>query len=190
MPQIDGVIGFLDSRSFGTIWFWIVLIGLWSASGRHVMGVPAEVLMRARQARRAGRPEADEVIALLDWLSLTLPRWRLGRSEGAIFLGASLFALTSLAILGFGYWLEMAQALTLLATPFLVLFWMRVWLARGLAPVLAEAQSGARPVAEAAAEAIRRMVIHRRLASVLSIASVAATALWGTLWMLMRPYGL
>mgnify|MGYP001627945234 CR=1 FL=1 len=190
MPQFDGLIGLLDSRSFGTIWFWIVLIAWWSASGRTVLGVPTEVLVRARRIRREGRPEADEVIALLDWLSLTLPRWRLGRAEGAGFLGLGVFALTVLAITGFGYGLEMAQALTLLLVPMKILFWMRILLARRLMPLLVDAQSGARPVADAAGEAVGRMTLHRRLVWFLSIVSVAVTALWGTLWMLLNPLSL
>lgn len=189
MPQIDGLISLLDSRSFGTIWFWIVLIWMWSASGRRIMDVPAEVLARARRAIRADQPEADEVITLLDWLSLTLPRWVLGRTEGAALLGLGVAGLTMLAITGFGYGLEMAQALTLLLVPATVLFWMRVALARRLMPALEAAQSGQRPIAEIGAEVADRMVTHKRLATVLSIVSVAATAMWGMLWALMHPFG-
>lgn len=190
MPQIDGVISFLDSRSFGTIWFWLALIGMWSAAGRSVLGVPSEVLARARRAQIDGEPEAPAVITLLDWLSLTLPRWRLGPKEGAVFLAVSSFLLSSLAILGFGYGLEMAQALTLLLLPFMALFWMRVRLARRLASLLSSGQDGTRPIAGIAAEAVRRMQTHRWLVTALSIVAVAATALWGTLWALMNPNGM
>lgn len=190
MPQFDGVISLLDSRSFGTIWFWLVLIGMWSATGRNVLGVPAEVLTRARQAQRGGDHEGAAVVTLLDWLSLSLPRWRIGQREGAVFLGVATFLLTSLAILGFGYGLEMAQALTLLLVPFAMLFWMRVLLARRLIPLMLAGQDGQRPVAGVGAEAVRQMLVHRRLVSGLSIAAVAATALWGTLWSLMNPNGL
>lgn len=190
MPQFDGLISLLDSRSFGTVWFWLALVGMWSATGRNVLGVPAELLARARRAQAAGEPEGPAVIALLDWLSLTVPRWRLGRTEGAVFLGLSSFLLTSLAILGFRYGLEMAQALTLLLLPFAVLFWLRVMLARRLLPLLEAGQAGERPVSGIAAEAVRQMLRHRRLVTLLSIAAVAATALWGTLWTLMHPNGL
>lgn len=190
MPRFDGLISLLDSRSFDSIWFWLVLIGMWSATGRNVLGVPAEVLARARRAQTAGEPEAPAILALLDWLSLTLPRWRLGPREGAVFLAVSTFLLTSLAILGFGYGLEMAQALTLLLLPFLVLFWMRVGLARRLIPLLQAAETGERPVSGIGAEAVRQMQTHRRLVTTLSIAAVATTALWGTLWALINPNGL
>lgn len=190
MPQFDGLISFLDSRSFGTIWFWLVVIGLWSATGRNVLGVPTEVLARAHRAQKAADLESPAVVNLLDWLSLTLPRWRLGPHEGAAFLGFSAFALTSLAIFGFGYGLELAQALTLLLVPFAILFWMRVRLARRLIPLLDAGQAGQRPVAGVGADAVRMMIRHRRLVTLLSIAAVALTALWGTLWALMNPNGL
>lgn len=190
MPQFDGLISFLDSRSFGTIWFWLALLGMWSATGRTVLGVPSETLTRARAAQKAGESEGPAVMGLLDWLSLTLPRWRLGPHEGAMVLGLAAFLLTSLAIFGFVYGLEMAQALTLLLAPFLILFWMRVRLARRLMPLIEEGYSGTRPVAEIAAEAVRQMVRHRRLVSTLSVVAVALTAIWGTFWALTHPNGL
>nr|WP_252733523.1 hypothetical protein [Paracoccus marinaquae] len=184
------MISLLDSRSFGTVWFWLVLIGMWSAVGRNVLGVPSEVLARACRARAAGEPEGPAVIALLDWLSLTLPRWRLGAREGAIFLGVVSFLLTSLALFGFRYGLEFAQALTLLLLPFAVLFWLRVLLARRLLPLLEAGEAGDRPVSGVAADAVRHMINHRRLVLVLSIVAVAGTALWATLWTQMHPNGL
>ncbi|WP_234853406.1 MULTISPECIES: hypothetical protein [Paracoccus] len=189
MPQFDSLIGFLDSRSFGTVWYWLVVIGTWSLTGRGVIGVPVEILGRARTAIQAGESESPVVLHLLDWLSLVLPRWRLGAREGAVFLGATGFALTSLAIMGLGYGLELALAGFLLLFPFAILFWMRVALARRLVPLLDAAEQGAQPVPAIAAEAVRRMVIHRRLVTVLSMAAVAVTALLGALWSLIHPYG-
>lgn len=187
MVQFDGVIGLLDSRSYGTIWFWLALFGMWSFSGRAILDVPVEVLNRARLAQRSGQPDGPEVITLLDWLSLTLPRWRMGRREGAAFLGVTAFMLSSLAIMGFGYDLEMAQALALILVPFWLLFWARVALARRLAPVLAEASDGALPPAEAGARVIRHMVLHRRLVTVLSVLAILLTVICGALWALLHP---
>ncbi|MDB6178816.1 hypothetical protein PAF17_15065 [Paracoccus sp. Z330] len=190
MPEFDGWIRLLDSRSFGTIWFWLALLGMWSATGRNVLGVPSEVLQQARRAQSAGEPEHPAVITLLDWLSLTLPRWLLGAQEGTFFLAVTSFLMTSIAILGFGYGLELAQALTLLLLPFLILFWLRVRLARSLAPLLESGQSGDRPLSGVAADAAQRMTRHRRLVSMMSVLSVALTAAWGTLWALTHPNGL
>lgn len=189
MPPFDSLIGVLASRSFSTIWFWLALIGMWSAAGRTVIGVPAEILARARLAQSRGETEGPETLALLDWLSLNLPRWRLGPREGAMFLAVTSFLLSSLAILGFGFRLELAQALTLVGFPFWVLFWMRVALARRLTPLLAAAQDGSASLEDAVAATINRMVWHRRFATTLAMVSVLLTVLWGMLWMLLHPFG-
>lgn len=190
MPQFNGVIGLLDSRSFVTVWYWLVLVGMWSATGRSVLGVPTEVLGRARSDLRAGRGETMAVITLLDWLSLVLPRWRMGPREGVVFLGVTSFGLTVLALMGFLFWLEMAQALFLLLFPFWLLFWMRHALARRLIPLIEDAQEGRASPEETATAAVRRMVRHRTWVLLLSMLAVAVTALWGTLWSLLHPNGL
>ena len=185
VPQFDNLLGLLGSRSFSSIWFWLLLLGMWSVTGRTVLGVPTEVLTRARRDPAT----EDAAITLLDWLSLILPRWQLSPREGAAFLGVTTFLLTSLAILGFGFGLEMAQALVLLLVPFWVLFWMRLRLARRLTPLVAAAQEGRAPVSQAARDAMRAMVWHKRGVTVLSMLSVAVVALWGALWTLMHPLG-
>lgn len=189
MPQFDSPLGLLDSRSFGTVWYWLVVLGAWSLAGRSVIGVPAPVVIRARAAIAAGKGDAPVVLHLLDWLFLVLPQWHVGRREGAAMLAVAAFALTSLAIMGFGYGLELALASLLILLPWAILTWLRLRLARGLAPLLAEAEAGTRPVAEIGAAVLRRMVIHRRLVTVLSLVSVALTAVLGALWSLGHPYG-
>ncbi|MCQ0971760.1 hypothetical protein MLD63_15150 [Paracoccus sp. TK19116] len=185
MPQFNGFLSLLDSASFMTIWYWVVLIGLWSVLGRSTLGVPGDVIARARRD-----PTGEAGLILLDWLSLCLPRWQLGPREGAVVLGLSLFAVTSLGILGFGYGLEMAQAAVLLIVPLCVLFAMRVRLARKLWPLVEAARRGDATPADTVTAALRRIVLHRRLFTVLSILSVTITAMWGTLWGLMHPNGL
>lgn len=189
MPQFDGLISLLDSRSFGSIWFWLALVAVWSLTGRHLIGVPTEVITRAHRSQRED-PEGAAVITLLDWLSLTLPRWFISPREGAVLLAAAAFALTFLAIMGFGYGLEMAQALTLLLLPLAMLFWLRVWLARRLLLLLQAGQEGSQPLAQIGNRVLRRMVWHRRAETLLSVLAILVAALWGSLWALTHPNGL
>ncbi|MDN5569543.1 MAG: hypothetical protein L0G27_12500, partial [Paracoccus sp. (in: a-proteobacteria)] len=109
---------------------------------------------------------------------------------GAVFLGLTSFGLTSLAILGFVFWLELAQAMFLLLMPFWVLFWMRVRLARRVTPLIDAAQLGQLPLDQAARDAARKMTWHRRWITVLSMVSVLLTVLWGSAWAILHPNGL
>lgn len=187
MLDIDGILTLLDSRSFGAIWFWVLLLFAWSLAGRRVLGVPSDVF--GSVGKSASLPGDDPAaMLLLDWLSLTLPCRNIGRGEGALLLGLGAFVLTTLAVLGFEYGLEMAQALVLLMLPFALLFLAEMRLARRLAEVLRQAESGG-SVNRAGAEAARLMRRHRLLITVLSVIVVALTALYGAVWMLMHPFG-
>lgn len=159
-------------------------------SAREILGVPLHVMMVARRALKSEQHEGPEVLRLLDWLSLTLPHWRISSREGALILAVASFGLTSLAVLGFGYDLEMAQALTLLLVPMHLLFWMRVRLARGLIPLLKAGNAETHPVIDIAAEVIHRMVWHRRGFMLLAALSGIITGLWAMIWSLMHPNGL
>ncbi|AUH32053.1 hypothetical protein [Paracoccus tegillarcae] len=185
MPQFTGFLDLLDARSFGSVWYWLALILLWGSSGRAVVGVPTDVVNRARRD-----PEGEPGLALLDWLTLALPRWRLGRTEGVVMLGLAAFATTSLAMLGFGYGMELAQAASLLGIPLLILFLMRLRLAQRLQQVMVGAHDGSVTPGDAVARVLRLIVIHRRLAFVLSLLAIGITALWGTVWQLLHPNGL
>lgn len=193
----DGLLPLLDTRSFASLWYWLMLAIVWSLVTRGVLGVPPDVILAARRATgpaEAGdRPLTDKAapngLALLDWLSLTLPRLRLSGREGVVLLAVAAFALTVLALLGFTYGFELAQALTLLLAPLGLLAVLRLRLARAMLALLDRARAGEVPPAEAAATAARAMARARWLATGLSILAVAATAAWGTWWGLMHPNG-
>lgn len=187
MSGTEAILTLLDSRSFGSAWFWVMLLFAWTAAGRRVAGVPMDVI---NAVARKNRAEGDDqaAVALLDWLSLTLPRWQISGSGGAVLLGLATFALTSLALLGFVYDLEMAQALVLLTLPFALVFAMEMRLAHRLRAVLARAERGA-PVGQAACEAARMMRRHRLGFTLMSMLAVALAAFHGALWMLHHPFG-
>lgn len=187
MPGTEGILTLLDSRSFGSVWFWVMLLFAWTVAGRRIAGVPVDVVNAAARPDQPGTGDGA-AIALLDWLSLTLPRWRISGGGGAVLLGLAAFVLTSLGLLGFVYDLEMAQALVLLLLPFALVFAMELRLAHRLRAVLAEAERGA-PIAQAACEAARMMRRHRLGFTLMSMLAVALAAFHGALWMLHHPFG-
>lgn len=174
----------MDSASFATVWFWLALIAAWSLSGRAILGVPADVIARARRD-----PQGEAGMIYLDWLSLCLPRWRLAGREGVWLLAITGFVLTSLGIMGFRYGLELAQALVLLCLPFALLFMMRLRLARRLAPLIDAARGGVSDAGETAEKTLKMIRLHRALVTLVSIIAIAVTALWATIFGLLHPNG-
>ncbi|WP_114349470.1 hypothetical protein [Paracoccus lutimaris] len=187
MLRPEGILTLLDSRSFGSIWFWVLLMFVWTVAGRRIAGVPLDVVHAAARAEGAAAND-PAAITLLDWLSLTLPRWRATGPESVILLGIAAFFLTTLALLGFLYNLEMARALVLLILPFALVFALELRLAHRLRAVLVQAEQGA-PIDQAASQAATLMRRHRMLFVLISILSVALAAFHGALWTLQHPFG-
>lgn len=184
----DGILALLDSRSFASIWFWLLLALVWTLAARRIAGVPSEIVQAAVKIPEVG-PDHPAALLLLDWLSLTLPRWRLTPIEGAVFLFAATFAMSALLLLGFLYGLEMAQALVLLVLPFLLLFPAELRLARRLSGIIDAAAGGDVAVNPAALQAARLMRRHRLLVTAVSVLVVALTAWRGALWFVAHPFG-
>lgn len=179
MPQIGGFLDLMDSRSFSSLWFWLVVIAGWTLTGRAVLGVPSDVIARA------GRdPAGPAGMTMLDWLSLTLPRWQVTGSAGPWLLAVAGFVLTGLALLGFGYGLEAAQAISLLLIPYAGLTLMRLRLAHRLTPLIARAQHGEIAPHDAATAALKAINLHRWAVLLLGMLAVAVVALWGSIWAL------
>lgn len=155
----------IDLRSFSNLWYWIALAVTWSSASHWVLGIPYDMVLRAR--RIGGQAEAD----LEDIARVNVSRILYITGEAGVILLAMLaFALTSLALLGFVYKVEFAQAVFLIAAPLSVVGAMSIATARRIA---AEADRG---------EALRRrLALHRTAVQVIGMISIFVTAFWGML---------
>lgn len=153
----------IDMRSFSNLWFWIALAVLWSSASHWVLGVPYDMILRAR--RHGGQAEADfEDITRINVSRLL----HVVRTAGAWLLGFACFLLSGLAILGFVYRVEFAQALFLLGFPMFFVGLLSLSTARRIE---AEAPQG---------EALRgRLLRHRVYTQLIGAAAIFVTALWG-----------
>ncbi|MBB1497782.1 hypothetical protein [Paracoccus sp. MC1862] len=186
MGGTAGLIEALDTRSFSSLWYWLMLTVTWTWVSRGALGIPPE-LVRSLQ-KRGGASDEAAALRLLDWVSLVTPRWQLMQDDGAVLLGVTSFVLSMLAGLGFVYGL--AQALLLLIGPLMLLGWMRLRLAARLRATLAEAEGGRLPVEEAASQIAARIAGHLRATLAMSALAVAVAAVWGTIWLAAHPNGL
>ncbi len=153
-------------RSFSNLWFWILLALLWSSVSHWVIGVPWDMVVRARR-----REEAQTVDDLHDLVRVNCNRILLISEEaGLILCGVLCFALTSLALLGFVYDNQFSQAVFLLALPMTLLALLAVRSARVIR------RDGLR------GEALyRRLSWHRIMTQLLGLVSIFVTAVWGML---------
>jgi len=153
----------IDMRSFSNLWFWIALAVMWSTASHWVLGVPFDMVLRAR--RHGGEAQVD----LEDIVRINVNRLLyISQVSGLWLLGLGFFVLTSLVLLGFAYGIEFAQALLLLGFPMSLVGLLSLSTAR---LIRMEGSSG--DVLQ------RRLMRHRLYTQVIGMVAIFVTALWG-----------
>lgn len=165
----DNIVELIDLRSFSNLWYWIALAVAWSSASHWVLGVPFDMVLRAR--RKGGQVQAD----LEDLVRINVTRLLyIGRVSGMWLLGFVSFALSMLLVLGFNYGIEFCQALFLMSFPMSIVSVLSMRLA---ARIEAGAGQG-----EVLFRSLRR---HRRNIQMIGVVSIFVTALWG-MWQNMN----
>lgn len=150
-------------RSFSNLWFWIALAVLWSSTSHYVLGVPWDMVLRARKVGDQAMTDMEAMVAINIRRILYI-----SRESGLMLTGFGFFVLTALALLGWVYDREFAQALFLLALPI-----SQVWLLTVLTASRIEAAGlSGEPL-------IRRLFRHRLYVQIIGIISIFVTATWG-----------
>lgn len=153
----------IDLRSFSSIWYWMVLAVVWSSASYWVLGVPFDMIQRAK--RQGGTAQYDlEVLVGIKVRRMLM----IGQISGLWLVGFCCFALTALAVLAFWYWVELAQAFFLIMAP--------------LSVVGAMALSTATRIVSGAleGEALHRALARQRFwTQVIGIGAVFITAMFG-----------
>lgn len=153
----------IDMRSFSSIWYWMAVAVVWSSASHFVMGVPYDMVVRAR--RRGGEAARD----LRDLARINANRLlQFDEAGGAAFLGLLAFVLSTLAILGFWYGIEFAQAVLLIAGPLVPVGMLTVRLARRVAREGLEGEA-----------LCRRIGITRFWIQLTGLVALCLTAGWG-----------
>ena len=153
----------IDMRSFSNLWFWIVLAVIWSTTSHWVLGVPFDMVVRARRNGEGGSEDLEDLVRINVNRLLYI-----GRVSGLWLAGFACFALTMLVLLGFIYKVEFAQAVFLLAFPLSLVGMLSLSTARLIA---AENASGER--------LYKRLTRHRLYTQIIGMISIFVTALWG-----------
>ncbi|MDS0927266.1 component of SufBCD complex [Rhodobacter capsulatus] len=156
----------IDMRSFSNLWYWIALAVTWSTASHYVLGVPFDMIVRAR---RRGGPVAE------DMLMLTAVNVRrllsISREAGVMLTLVASFLISLIVVLGFVFRIEFAQAVALILVPLSGVGLLSLRTAARLEPVLADA-----PEVERVARILLR---HRVSVQAIGMGSICVTALWG-----------
>ena len=153
----------LDLRSFSNLWFWIALAVTWSMASHWVLGVPYDMVMRARRSGGTAQTDLEEIVRInVD------RRLHIADTAGVWLVGLLFFVLSTCAVLGFGYGNEFSQAIFLLFTPLSLVWALSVRAARRIA-----AGENHGPALE------RRLGLHRFLTQVIGLIAIFITAIWG-----------
>ncbi|MFT6025486.1 MAG: hypothetical protein ACI9PY_003624 [Ascidiaceihabitans sp.] len=153
----------IDMRSFSNLWYWIGLAVLWSSASHWILGVPNDMVQRAR--RNGGQAQTD----LEDMVRINCNRLLyITNVSGLWLLGFACFFITGLGIMGFFYGVEIAQAVFLLAFPMSIVGVLNVSTAR-----LIEQE-------QAIGDRLRALMTrHRIFVQIIGMVAIFVTALWG-----------
>lgn len=159
----------IDPQAFTSLWYWVVLVLVLVHVSQRLLGVPRALMTRARQ----GDPQAQA-----DLVALAHLRARDLRSSyaeaGMLAVALWSAALTGLAVLGFGFWFEGAQALLFLTLPLAA--------EQGLSLVTAD-----RLLVAETSDAVRRALLwHLFLVHAMAFALLFCAVFWGMLFTLMQ----
>ncbi len=163
MNWYDTVFELIDMRSFSNLWFWIALAVVWSTASHWILGVPYDMVQRARRA--GGQTETDlEALVRINVNRLLY----IARVSGLWLSAITCAVLTGLLMLGFWYWVEFAQALFLLLFPLSLVGLLSLLTARRI-----EAEGVSPEVL------YRRLRWHRLYVQMIGLVAIFVTAMWG-----------
>lgn len=153
----------IDFGSFSNLWYWIALAVVWSTASHWVLGVPFDMVGRAR--KQGGQAQID----LEDITRVNVNRLLfITGAAGIWILGIASFLLTVLAVAGFWYGNELAQAVFLLAFPMSLVMLLGL---RSAHRIRNEAIRGE--------DLWKQLGRHRIATQAIGMVSIFVTSLWG-----------
>ncbi len=164
MDWYETVFEVIEMRSFSNLWYWIALAVLWSSVSHWVLGVPFDMIIRAR------RQKDDESMAdLHDLVGINVRRiLYIAETAGSWILLFGSATFTALLLLSVFYDVEIAQAVLLLAGPLGVIGALSVWTSRKI-----------RISGDQGEVLIRRLMKHRFFTQMIGVLAIFVTAMFG-----------
>lgn len=174
MDWFDTVREVIDMRSFSNLWYWIALAVLWSTASHWVLGIPFDMVQRAKQDGEQAEIDLEQLVRINCNRLLYI-----GNVSGLLMLAFGCAAITALTILGFWYSVEFAQALFFFVFPMSLI---------GLLSM-----STARLITSESSQGVllqKRLSRHRLYTQIIGMFSVVLTSMWGMYQnLVVGPFG-
>ena len=166
MTWYETVFEVIDMRSFSNLWYWIALAVLWSSVSHWVLGVPFDMILRARRAKE---DDSEAMRDLQDLVRVNVNRILYIAEVSGVWLmlfGSAIS--TALGVMAVLYDVEFAQAVLLLAVPMTMLGFLSVWTSHKI-----------RSAAPGGRDLIRKLMTHRLITQLLGMISILVTSMYG-----------
>ena len=167
------ILELIDLRSFSNLWYWIALAVLWSTASHWVLGVPFDMVARARRNGGQVAQDLHELVGINTRRLLFI-----ARVSGLWLVGIAAFVFTALIVLGFIYWIEFAQAVFLLLAPMTIVSVLSLSTAQHITEAQIEGEA-----------LYRRLTRHRMTVQGIGMVSIFITSLWG-MWQNMQVFAI
>lgn len=158
---INSAFEVIDMRSFSNLWFWIALAVLWSTASHWVIGVPFDMVTRAKR----GQQDAARDVKILANVYARRLNY-IADVSGLVMTGFIFFVLTVLCGLGFFYGVEFAQAIFMLAAPMSVVGLISVHTAKRIPNMDVDAL-------------LNHLRWHRVKVQAVGVVAIFTTSMWG-----------
>lgn len=169
MDWYQTVFELIDMRSFSNLWYWIALAVLWSSVSHWVVGVPYDLVQRAKRLGGTHTEDLENLVRINVNRNLYI-----ADTAGLWLIGLAAFVFSVLIMLGFVYHLEFAQAVACLLLPMC------------LVGGLTLRTSGLIAAGENTGAALqRRLNRHRLTTQMIGVIAIFVTSMWG-MWQNMQ----
>ena len=162
----------IGSRSFASVWYWIVFALVWTRTTHWTLGVPYEDARAAKY--QGGQAQTDFEIQMEINTRKTLATYG---SHAVILTALAAFFMGTVFTLGFYFNIQFMQAGFLLLAPLSLVGLMTIRLALRLDAEQLEGEA-----------LYRAYLLHRRIKQAIGAVAIFFSAFWGVSQVLFSPY--
>lgn len=163
MDWRDTLTRVIELNTFASVWYWLAVAVSWAAASNWLIGVPFDVLYRAR---KCAPQELADLEALVE---INVRRITMINDQAGVALTALLaFTLAMLGMAGFYYGFELAQGFFILAAPLSLVTAVNMRLAHQLRAMPLEGRA-----------LVRRLFAVRFWTQVIAMVAIFFSAMYG-----------